>query len=73
MDLKKDDEVIVPGLTVVMDAYAAIHLRATPIFADVDEETYLITVETIKKITKKTKAIIVVSFGKGYRLILIQL
>lgn len=62
LDLKKDDEVIVPGLTVVMDAYAAIHLGATPIFADVDEETFLITAETIKeKITNKTKAIIVVS------------
>ena len=62
LNLKKDDEVIVPGLTVVMDAYAALHLGATPIFADVDEETYLITAKTIKKkITKKTKAIIVVS------------
>ena len=62
LNLKKDDEVIVPGLTVVMDAYAALHLGATPIFADVDEETYLITAETIKKkLSKKTKAIIVVS------------
>ena len=25
LNLKKDDEVIVPGLTVVMDAYAALH------------------------------------------------
>lgn len=62
LNLKKNDEVIVPGLTVVMDAYAAIHLGATPIFADVDEETFLVTAETIKKkITKRTKAIIVVS------------
>ena len=62
LDLKKDDEVIVPALTVVMDAYAAIHLNAKPVFADVDEETFLITAETIKKkLTKKTKAVIVVS------------
>ena len=62
LNLKKDDEVIVPGLTVVMDAYAAIHLNAKPVFADVDEETYLITAENIiKKITSKTRAIIVVS------------
>ena len=62
LDLKKGDEVIVPGLTVVMDAYAALHLNATPVFADVDEDTFLITAKTIKpKITKKTKAIIVVS------------
>ena len=62
LDLKPGDEVIVPGLTVVMDAYAAIHLRAKPIFADVDENTFLITADTIKKkISEKTKAIIVVS------------
>jgi perosamine synthetase len=62
LNLQRNDEVIVPGLTVVMDAYAALHLGATPIFADVDEETYLITADEIKKkITKRTKAIIVVS------------
>ena len=62
LDLNKGDEVIVPGLTVVMDAYAALHLNATPVFADVDEDTFLITAETIKsKITRRTKAIIVVS------------
>ncbi len=62
LGIKTGDEVIVPGLTVVMDAYAAIHLGATPVFADVDEKTFLVTAETIKKkITKKTKAIIVVS------------
>ena len=62
LDLSRGDEVIVPGLTVVMDAYAALHLNATPVFADVDEDTFLITAETVKsKITRKTKAIIVVS------------
>ena len=62
LDLKPGDEVIVPGLTVVMDAYAAIHLGATPVFADVDPDTFLINAENIKKkITKKTKAVIVVS------------
>ena len=62
LDLKPSDEVIVPALSVVMDPYAVIHLNATPVFADVDENTFLITAETIrKKITKKTKAVIVVS------------
>tara|TARA_B110000008_G_C16963128_1_gene560967 strand:+ start:796 stop:1986 length:1191 start_codon:yes stop_codon:yes gene_type:complete len=56
------DEVITPGLTVVMDAYAVIHMGATPIFVDVDRSTYGINVEEIKKrITNKTKAIITVS------------
>tara|TARA_Y100001960_G_scaffold216248_1_gene225996 strand:- start:856 stop:2100 length:1245 start_codon:yes stop_codon:yes gene_type:complete len=62
LNLKPGDEVIVPGLTVVMDAYAAIHLGATPIFADVHEDTFLITAKSIEeKISKKTKAVIVVS------------
>ncbi len=62
LDLQPNDEVIIPALTVVMDAYAAIHLNARPIFADVDKDTFLITAETIKKkITKKTKAVILVS------------
>ena len=57
------DEVIIPALTVIMDAYAAIHLGATPVFADVDEKTHVISVEDIaRKITPRTKAIITVSW-----------
>ena len=56
------DEVISPALTVVMDAYAIIHVGATPVFADVNPETQTIDPEDIKKkITPKTKAIITVS------------
>tara|TARA_Y100001978_G_scaffold74466_1_gene66744 strand:- start:22485 stop:23651 length:1167 start_codon:yes stop_codon:yes gene_type:complete len=59
----KGDEVIMPALTVVMDAYAIIHLGAKPIFVDVDLKTHLIDPEDlIKKITNKTKAIITVSW-----------
>jgi len=62
LSLKKNDEVIIPGLTVVMDAYAAIHLGLKPVFCDVDPDTFLVTAENIKKkITKKTKAIMLVS------------
>ena len=61
-DIKPGDEVITPGLTVVMDSYAVIHMGATPVFADVDRNTYGISIEEIKrKITPKTKAIITVS------------
>ena len=57
------DEVIMPALTVIMDAYAAIHLGATPVFVDVDEKTHVISVEDIaRKITPRTKAIITVSW-----------
>tara|TARA_Y100000589_G_scaffold194623_1_gene184075 strand:- start:947 stop:2128 length:1182 start_codon:yes stop_codon:yes gene_type:complete len=59
----KGDEVILPALTVVMDAYVILHMGAIPVFADVDKETHLIDPEDIqKKITKKTKAIITVSW-----------
>ena len=57
------DEVIIPALTVIMDAYAVIHHGGVPVFADVDEATHLITVDEIeKKITEKTKAIITVAW-----------
>ena len=56
------DEVISPALTVIMDAYAIIHVGATPVFADVNPDTQTINPEDIKrKITPKTKAIITVS------------
>ena len=57
------DEVIQPSLTVVMDAYATLYLGATPIFVDINPDTWNIDVNEIEKnITKKTKAIIVVSW-----------
>ena len=60
--IQPGDEVIIPGLTVVMDAWAVIHLGATPVFADVNPHTMTIDPEDIgRKITPKTKAIIVVS------------
>lgn len=57
------DEVIIPALTVIMDAYPVMHLGGTPIFADVDNNTHLLSIEEIeKKITSKTKAIITVAW-----------
>ena len=56
------DEVIGPALTVIMDSYAAIHLGAVPVFADVNPDTFNIdAADVAAKITKKTKAILVVS------------
>jgi len=57
------DEVIVPALTVIMDTYCALHLSATPVFVDVNEETHLISLDAIKAaITPKTKVIVTVSW-----------
>ena len=55
-------EVISPALTVVMDAFATIHVGATPVFADIDPETMNIDPDDIiRKISDKTRAILVVS------------
>lgn len=56
------DEVICPPLTMSSTSIAILMANAIPVFADVDEETFLITAESIKKcITPRTKAIITVS------------
>lgn len=60
--VRPGDEVIMPGLTVIMDAYAAIHLGGIPVFADVDPHTQNLDPEDVRrKITPKTRAIITVS------------
>lgn len=58
------DEVIVPAFTVFSTAAVALHANAIPIIADVDPETWTISVEDIhRRITPRTKAIIPVSIG----------
>ena len=56
------DEVIVPPLTMSSTSLAVLHANATPVFADVDINTFNIDPKSIEKsITKKTKAIITVA------------
>jgi len=59
------DEVIVPPLTMASTTLAVLHANAIPVFADIDPDTFEISVSAIKKvITPRTKAIIPVSlFG----------
>lgn len=58
LDIGKDDEVIVPDLSFVATANAILHAGATPVFADIDPFNLCIDPEDIvKRITKKTKAI----------------
>jgi perosamine synthetase len=58
------DEVICPSLTWCSTANAALYLGATPVFCDIDPESYCVTPETIQqKLTPKTKAVIVVHLG----------
>lgn len=62
-DIGPGDEVISPGLTVIMDAFSTCYVGATPVFADVDPITWNINPTDVEKlITKRTKAIISVSW-----------
>ena len=59
------DEVIVPPLTMAATTFCVLQCGATPVFADVDEETFQICSKSIEaNINSKTKAIITVGlFG----------
>lgn len=60
--VRAGDEVISPALTVIMDTTATIHANAIPVYADIDPKTFNIDPHDIeRKITDKTRAIMVVS------------
>jgi len=60
--IKEGDEVIVPPLTMASTTFAVLQAGATPIYADVDPDTFQIDPVSIEKnITNKTKAIITVA------------
>lgn len=60
-DISPGDEVIVPAMTFIATANAALMAGATPIFADVDPETGCITPDEVKKhLTRRTRAIVAV-------------
>lgn len=64
LGIKAGDEVITSAMTFCATVNAIIHTGATPVLADIDPETLNIDpVETEKKITSRTKAIIVVHFA----------
>jgi dTDP-4-amino-4,6-dideoxygalactose transaminase len=61
LDIKKGDEVIVPSLTFISTASVVVQQGGTPIFADINSDTFNIDYKDIeRKITPKTKAVIVV-------------
>lgn len=58
----QNDEVIVPPLTMASTSLVVLQANATPVFADIDPNTFVIDAKCIKKlITDKTKAIITVA------------
>ena len=59
LGIKKNDEVIIPDLTFAATANSVLQTGATPVLADIDEETLNISAESIiKNINRKTRAII---------------
>jgi dTDP-4-amino-4,6-dideoxygalactose transaminase len=53
------DEVVMPSFTFYATAEAAIVAGATPVFCDIDPDTFCVTAETVKAVvTPRTKAIV---------------
>lgn len=66
LNIKKGDEVIVPAISFVSTATAVLHQGATPVFCDVDINSFCIDPKSFSaQITKKTKAVIPVHFAGG--------
>ncbi|MDD5050827.1 MAG: DegT/DnrJ/EryC1/StrS family aminotransferase [Candidatus Pacebacteria bacterium] len=62
-----EDEVIVPDMTMVATANAVKLAGAEVVFADVERENLCLSLETIlPKVTKKTRAIMLVTFNGRY-------
>jgi perosamine synthetase len=64
LDLKPQDEVLVPTLTFVATPQAVVMAGATPVFCDVDPVTFNLDVhDAAARITPRTKAILPVHYG----------
>jgi len=62
--IKKGDEVITPSLTFVATNHPILMQKAIPVFCDVDYDTLCSNPKDIeRKVTRKTKAIVVVHYG----------
>lgn len=67
IDIKPDDEVIVPNYTMIATINSIKMLGAKPIIIDVDKNTLTISLDTIKKnITRKTKIVLHVSLNNRH-------
>ena len=61
MGIGPGDEVVVPSFTFYASAEAIPPTGATPVFCDIDPETYCVTAETVRAaLTPRTKAVIAV-------------
>jgi perosamine synthetase len=66
LDIGPGDEVIVPDLTWIASAAPISYVGATAVFADIDEDTWCLSAESVKAcLTKKTKAFLPVDLYGG--------
>ena len=64
MNIKNNDDVIVPDLTFIASPNSIQAVGAKPILCDIEKKSLNIDIENLeKKITKKTKAIMIVNFN----------
>lgn len=62
--IQPGDEVICPSLTWCSTANVVLYLGATPVFCDIDPETFCISPESVEeKLTERTKGVIIVHLG----------
>jgi len=65
LDLEEGDEVILPSHTIISCLASIVRNNGTPVFCDVNSETWNMTLDNVKKVTtKNTKAVLMVhTFG----------
>jgi len=64
IDIEPGDEIILPPFTMSACAMSILHWNAIPVFADIDPITFCLSPTDVeKKITKKTKAIMLVDIA----------
>ena len=60
LNIKKNDEVLIPNFTIISNALAVIRQQAKPVLIDCNLKDWNIKIEDIEKnISKKTKAIVI--------------
>ena len=60
LDLKAGDEVIMPSFTIISCALAVIEAGAKPVLVDCELDTWCMKTSEIKKISSRTRAILIV-------------
>jgi perosamine synthetase len=64
LDIGPGDEVIVPSMTFIATATSVVHVGATPVFADIQAETFNLDPNHVRQlVTPHTRAIIAVHYG----------